>query len=161
MFAEDFLPLILLFSVSITGLLLTVSYTWLKGYGYEFLAIMHAVTVIFTLLWLPFGKFFHIFQRPAQFGVEFYKDVRRSRRGRAHCAALRPRLRFADARRRSDHVEQQLGYRYEMGIEGVCPLPGRVSALPPRHVFAGSGPGVRRSAGQPAPLPPQPACRFT
>src|SRR5262249_47188512 len=60
-FQEDLLPLFLLFEVSVTGLLLTVSYTWLKGYAYEFLAITHAVTVIFTLLWLPFGKFFHIF----------------------------------------------------------------------------------------------------
>jgi nitrite reductase/ring-hydroxylating ferredoxin subunit len=31
--------------------------------------------VIFTLLWLPFGKFFHIFRRPAQLGVSFYKDI--------------------------------------------------------------------------------------
>ena len=31
LFAEDFLPLMLLFSVSVTGLLLTVSYTWLRG----------------------------------------------------------------------------------------------------------------------------------
>jgi hypothetical protein len=54
-----------------------VSYTWLRGYGYEFLSITHAVTVILTLLWLPFGKFFHIFQRPAQIGVSFYKDVAR------------------------------------------------------------------------------------
>ncbi len=53
---EDILPLFMLFAVSVTGLLLTVSYTWLKGYGYGFLAITHAVTVIFTLLWLPFGK---------------------------------------------------------------------------------------------------------
>ncbi len=74
-FHEDFLPLILLFAVSLTGLLLTASYTWMKGYAYEFLAIIHAVTVIFTLLWLPFGKFFHIFQRPAQIGVSFYKDA--------------------------------------------------------------------------------------
>ena len=64
-FGEDFLPLILLFAISVTGLMLTASYTWMKGYAYEFLAILHAVTVIFTLLWLPFGKFFHIFQRPA------------------------------------------------------------------------------------------------
>ncbi|MES2790528.1 MAG: MFS transporter [Planctomycetota bacterium] len=56
-FQEDFLPLFLLFAVSVTGLLLTVSYTWIKGYGYEFLAILHAVTVIFTLLWLPFTSF--------------------------------------------------------------------------------------------------------
>lgn len=36
-FGEDFLPLILLFAVSMTGLMLTASYTWMKGYGYEFL----------------------------------------------------------------------------------------------------------------------------
>jgi hypothetical protein len=34
-FGEDFLPLILLFAISITGLLLTASYTWMKGYGYD------------------------------------------------------------------------------------------------------------------------------
>ena len=75
---EDLMPLFLLFAVSVTGLFLTVSYTWMKGYAYDFLAILHAVTVIFTLLWLPFGKFFHIFQRPAQLGVKFYKDVGRA-----------------------------------------------------------------------------------
>jgi nitrate reductase gamma subunit len=76
-FAEDFLPLILLFAVSLTGLMLTASYTWMQGYAYEFIAILHAVTVIFTFLWLPFGKFFHIFQRPAQLAVRFYKEVGR------------------------------------------------------------------------------------
>ena len=68
-FQEDFLPLFILFAVSVTGLLLTVSYTWMKGYGYDFLALLHAVTVIAMLLWLPFGKFFHIFQRPAQLAI--------------------------------------------------------------------------------------------
>src|SRR5262249_15417049 len=70
-FQEDLLPLFLLFAISVTGLLLTVSYTWLKGYAYEFLAITHAVTVIFTLLWLPFGKFFPIFQPPAPAPIKF------------------------------------------------------------------------------------------
>ena len=55
--------------------MLTASYTWMRGYAYEFLAILHAATVIVTLLWLPFGKFFHVFQRPAQLGVGFYKDA--------------------------------------------------------------------------------------
>src|SRR6185295_200675 len=50
-FAEDFLPLILLFGVSLTGLMLTASYTWMQGYAYDFLAILHAVTVIATFLW--------------------------------------------------------------------------------------------------------------
>ena len=100
-FGEDFLPLILLFAISITGLMLTASYTWMKGFGYEFLALLHAVTVIFTLLWLPFGKFFHIFQRPAQLGVSFYKDVSQAEE-QARLPPLRRTICLAHARRRPD-----------------------------------------------------------
>jgi hypothetical protein len=126
-FGEDFLPLILLFNVSVTGLMLTASYTWMKGYGYDFLAILHAIAVIFTLLWLPFGKFFHIFQRPAQLGVSFYKDVGR-RTEQAKCA------RCGEAYMSLMHandlitVQQQLGFNYEMAgdtaathYQQVCP----------------------------------------
>ena len=67
--AMDFWPLILLFAISITGLALTVSQEWLGGSFYDFIAILHAITVIAALLYLPFGKFFHIFQRPAQLGA--------------------------------------------------------------------------------------------
>jgi NNP family nitrate/nitrite transporter-like MFS transporter len=74
-FGMDFLPVILLFAISITGLALTVSQEWLRGSAYSFLAILHAVTVIAALLYLPFGKFFHIFQRPAQLGVKLYQDT--------------------------------------------------------------------------------------
>lgn len=72
-FALDFLPIILLFAISTTGLALTISQNWLRGEFYSFLAILHAITVIAALLFLPFGKFFHIFQRPAQLGVKFYQ----------------------------------------------------------------------------------------
>jgi hypothetical protein len=72
-FAQDVLPLVLLFAISVTGLMLTASYTWMKGYGYDFLAILHAVTVILTLLYLPFGKLFHIFQRPLHLAVILYR----------------------------------------------------------------------------------------
>ena len=72
-FALDFLPIILLFAICVTGLALTVSQNWLRGEFYSFLAILHAITVISALLYLPFGKFFHIFQRPAQLGVKFYQ----------------------------------------------------------------------------------------
>jgi NNP family nitrate/nitrite transporter-like MFS transporter len=72
-FALDFLPILLLFAISVTGLALTVSQNWLRGEFYSFLAILHAITVIAALLYLPFGKFFHIFQRPAQLGVKFYQ----------------------------------------------------------------------------------------
>jgi len=124
-FAEDFLPLILLFSVSVTGLMLTASYTWMRGYGYDFLAILHALTVIFTLLWLPFGKFFHIFQRPAQLGVSFYKDIG-EREEQAHCTHCgQP---FASRMHVEDliEVEQKLGFHYEMKemaqhYQWVCP----------------------------------------
>jgi hypothetical protein len=125
-FGEDILPLVLLAAISITGLMLTVSYTWLRGYAYDFLAILHAVTVIVTLLWLPFGKFFHIFQRPAQFGVGFYKDEG-ARGEQARCKRCdRP---FAPAQMVRDliTVERQLGFRYEMAAgraahyQEICP----------------------------------------
>lgn len=72
-FGRDFLPLILLFVVSVTGLALWVSYEWLHGYYYSVLAQIHAFTVIGTLIYLPFGKLFHVFQRPASLGITFYK----------------------------------------------------------------------------------------
>jgi hypothetical protein len=126
LFGEDFLPLILLFAVSITCLMLTASYTWMKGFGYDFLAILHAITVIFTLLWLPFGKFFHIFQRPAQLGVGFYRDVG-EREHMAHCA--RCDAEYASLMHVEDLmvVEQQLGYDYTLDhptidhYQRICP----------------------------------------
>ncbi|HEV2719170.1 MAG TPA: MFS transporter [Thermoanaerobaculia bacterium] len=123
-FGEDFLPLILLFAISITGLMLTASYTWMQGYGYDFLALLHAVTVIFTLLYLPFGKFFHIFQRPAQLGVSFYKDVA-AKEGMAKCA--RCAAEYAPLLQVEDliEVERALGYRYESDrvdhYQRICP----------------------------------------
>ena len=41
-FAQDILPLLLLFAIGVTGLMLTASYTWMRGYAYDFLAIIHA-----------------------------------------------------------------------------------------------------------------------
>ena len=53
-FANDLLPLALLFAVSVTGIFLTISSAFLRGFNYVFLSQLHAVTVIFTLLYLPF-----------------------------------------------------------------------------------------------------------
>lgn len=126
LFTEDFLPLILLFAVSLTGLMLTASYTWMKGYAYDFIAISHAITVIATFLWLPFGKFFHIFQRPAQLGVRFYKDVGEAEEA-AHCRRcgdpFTSRMHVEDL----IEVEKDLGYQYEMPgsdvehYQWICP----------------------------------------
>ena len=77
-FGNDVLPLLLLFVVATTGLGLTVSARWLYGHGFAFIALTHAASVIAMLLYLPFGKFFHIFQRPAQLGVAFYKQAART-----------------------------------------------------------------------------------
>ncbi|MBI2265376.1 MAG: MFS transporter [Armatimonadetes bacterium] len=152
-FAEDFLPLVLLFAVSLTGLLLTSSYTWMKGYGYDFLAILHAVTVIFTLLWLPFGKFFHIFQRPAQLGVTFYKDL--GRRGESatcrRCAKpFSSRMHVEDLIR----VEKELGYSFEAEdpighYQWVCP-PCRRALFALAQGRMWHGPGSQRAPGIPA-----------
>jgi hypothetical protein len=126
LFTEDFLPLILLFAVSLSGLMLSASYTWLRGYAYDFIAILHAITVIATFLWLPFGKFFHIFQRPAQLGVRFYKEVGQNEEA-AHCRRCgHP---FSSLMHITDliQVEQELGYDYTIPgsevehYQWICP----------------------------------------
>jgi NNP family nitrate/nitrite transporter-like MFS transporter len=109
--ATDFFPIILLFAISVTGLALTVSQIWLAGSMYSFLAILHAITVITGLLYLPFGKFFHIFQRPAQLGVKLYQKAGEEGEG-AICA--RCRQRYA-SRMHIDDLERvlpQLGFDY-------------------------------------------------
>ncbi len=158
MFAEDFLPLILLFAVSLTGLMLTASYTWMKGYAYDFLAILHAITVIFTFLWLPFGKFFHIFQRPAQLGVRFYKDIGR-REEAAHCRRcgepFTSRMHVEDLIR----VERDLGYRYEMAdgevehYQWICPPCRRAILALAQGRLGSNGWGAVVPAGEQPPTP--------
>lgn len=125
-FGEDIFPLIILFAVSVTGLLLWVSYAFMRGYGYEFLSLFHAVTVIVGLLWLPFGKFFHIFQRPAQMSIYLYKDVGKQGE-RAYCS------RCGDDYASQMHIDDlvkvlgQVGYRYTMNngstdhYQHICP----------------------------------------
>jgi nitrate/nitrite transporter NarK len=123
-FGQDILPLLLLFAISVTGLMLTASYTWMRGYAYDFLAILHATTVIVTLLWLPFGKLFHVFQRPAQLGVGFYKDAG-ARGAQATCRRCRQPYASMPMVRDLTIVERELGFRYELPDGGhyqdVCP----------------------------------------
>jgi hypothetical protein len=125
-FGEDILPLVLLAAISITGLMLTVSYTWMSGYAYDFLAILHAITVIVTLLWLPFGKFFHVFQRPAQVGVGFYKDAG-ARGEQERCGRCQRPFAPAAMVRDLTTVQRELGFRYELKgaavrhYQQVCP----------------------------------------
>ncbi|CAN5434291.1 hypothetical protein BH11ARM1_BH11ARM1_03350 [soil metagenome] len=72
--ASDLIPLFLLFSVAVTGLMLTASYRLMFGQSFAFLSLLHAFTVVVLLLYMPFGKLFHVIQRPAQLGVAYYKE---------------------------------------------------------------------------------------
>ena len=135
-FAQDILPLLLLFAISVTGLMLTASYTWMRGYAYEFLAILHAVTVIVTLLWLPFGKLFHIFQRPAQLGVSFYKDAG-ARGEQAACRRCGAGVRVAQLMIR-DLTDGRARARVLVRARRRRPLPGRLSEVPARVVRSGA-----------------------
>jgi NNP family nitrate/nitrite transporter-like MFS transporter len=124
-FSMDFFPLILLTAISVTGLALTVSTTWLRGNFYDFLSIIHAVTVVTGLLYLPFGKFFHIVQRPAQIGVKLYREEGNAGPG-AHCARCGER--FASLMHIEDlkQVLHDLGFDYSINgpaetWQGLCP----------------------------------------
>lgn len=83
-FTDDIFPILLLFAVCVTGLMLTVSANFLDGHGFQFIGMSHAASVIGLLLYLPFGKLFHIIQRPLSLGVSFYKAAGREG-GAAHC----------------------------------------------------------------------------
>jgi hypothetical protein len=118
-FGADLLPLVMLFAVSITGIFLTVSTHLMRGLHFVFLSQLHAVTVIFTLLYLPFGKFFHIFQRPAQLGVAFYREAG-AKGDRARCA--RCGMPFASLMHIDDlkKIEHELGIAYETVLQDAA-----------------------------------------
>jgi nitrate reductase gamma subunit len=112
-FEGDLLPLILLIAISVTGLGLTYSYQFMKGFAFDFLAVLHAVTVIMFLIWIPFGKFFHIIQRPAQIGAHIYNKEGR-RKGMAVCPhtgeEFATKLHIDDLKL----VTKQLGFDFSM-----------------------------------------------
>lgn len=109
--SNDFLALAGLFAVSVTGLALTASNLWMEGRFYVFLNTVHALTVILGLMYIPFGKLFHIFQRPANIGVAYYK--REGESGpQQHC--LRCGTPFASQLQMTDlkEVLPQMGFDY-------------------------------------------------
>lgn len=107
-FDLDILPLLILISVSVTGILLTVSEKALQGRNFGTLAFMHELTVILMLLSLPFGKLFHIVQRPAQLGVSFYKAAGEAE-GRMACRACGDKFIRANQRRDLEALFTKLG----------------------------------------------------
>lgn len=148
-FLLDFVPHILLIAISVSGLMLTASSLWFDGYMYSFIALSHQALVIMTLFFLPFGKLFHIVQRPASVGVELYRK-RSDEMEQAVCP--RCGTMFAGQMWIDDlkTVVGQLGYDYRLPngntLQDYCPRCKRVmrglaySALPEKYerVFAGS-----------------------
>jgi hypothetical protein len=120
---SDFAALAGLFAVSVTGLMLTASSMWMEGRFYNFLNTLHALTVILGLLYIPFGKLFHILQRPANLGVAFYK--REAEAGPPHTCAVCGGE-FASELQMSDlkQVLPELGFDYSTAsgnYQDVCP----------------------------------------
>ena len=74
-FGFDLVPLVLLFGIAVTGLALTASSLLWQGAFYWFISLSHQLLVVGWLLALPFGKFFHIVERPASIGVTLYQTV--------------------------------------------------------------------------------------
>lgn len=81
----DLLPLHLLMAISITGLMLTLLAMFFEGWGYWPVTLTHQFLVIMLIIYLPFGKLFHIIQRPASLGVELYYTVG-AEQGMKNCA---------------------------------------------------------------------------
>jgi MFS transporter, NNP family, nitrate/nitrite transporter len=128
-FLLDFTPHLLLIAISVTGLMLTVSSQFFAGYMYHFIALSHQATVIMTLFYLPFGKFFHIVQRPASIGVELYQN-RSNEMEQAVCP--RCGTMFAGQMWVDDlkKVVGQLGFDYRMEngqtLQDYCPRCKRI-----------------------------------
>ncbi|MEO8426608.1 MAG: MFS transporter [Verrucomicrobiota bacterium] len=126
-FSEDILPLVLIFAVTATGLMLTVSYKFLAGRGYSLIAAVHMVSVIALLFYIPFGKLFHMFQRACSLCVSLYKKAGETGE-RAHCSRCGvdsgSQMQINDLK----IVLDQLGFNYrfatphgEVHYQDICP----------------------------------------
>lgn len=128
-FLLDFVPHMLLLAISVSGLMLTASSLWFEGYMYSFISLSHQALVIMTLFFLPFGKLFHIVQRPASIGVELYQ-----KHSQEMSQAVCPRCHsvFAGQMWIDDLkiVVERLGYDYRMPnggtLQDYCPRCKRV-----------------------------------
>lgn len=112
-FLLDFVPHLLLIAISVTGLMLTASSMFFEGYMYSFITLSHEALVIMTLFFLPFGKLFHIVQRPASVGVELYQ-TRSKEMPQAKCK--RCNVEFASEMWLGDlkDVVEKVGFDYTM-----------------------------------------------
>ncbi|MBI4499280.1 MAG: MFS transporter [Chloroflexi bacterium] len=136
-FGFDLLPLVLLFAIAVTGLALTASFTWWEGRFYWFLSLTHQVVVVTWLLSLPFGKFFHIIERPASIGVTLYQTVNQEVEHYGEQPQTGRCRRCGDELPSQQFIEDvkgtlvDLGQRYDLGgdrgwLQDYCPTCKRV-----------------------------------
>lgn len=123
--AHDLLPLVALVAISVTGLLLTFSSALLEGRYYDFLAIIHMAVVVLTLVFIPFGKFFHVIQRPASIGVQVYKQASLRERGPFRCKRCNAPFESPTYVEDLQQTMGELGLDYEGWIEH-CPRCKRI-----------------------------------
>lgn len=116
----DFVPLVALVAISATGLLLTMSSALLDGEGYGFLAILHMGVVVLSLIFIPFGKFFHVIQRPATVGVHMFKQTSQDREGVVDCRRCGAPLEGAAFVRNLQETMDELDLAYRELVE-TCP----------------------------------------
>jgi nitrate reductase gamma subunit len=123
---HDLLPLVALIVISVTGLLLTFSSMMLHGAYYDFLALLHMAVVVLTLVFIPFGKLFHIIQRPASLGVRVFKTASLEQDGPFKCRECDAPM---EAPAFVDNLQQtmrELDLRFEKWTE-TCPRCKRVA----------------------------------
>lgn len=112
-FEFDWIPVFLLLAIALTGIGIAFDYTYLQGRTYQFMAVFHALTVVLFLLYLPFGKFFHIFQRLAQLGAILYR-TEGQKRGMAVCPhtqeAFTSQLHIDDLKK----VTEEMGFNFSL-----------------------------------------------
>lgn len=146
----DMVPLLMLLVISVTGLLLTASTVFFEGAYYGFLVILHMASVVVSLVFIPFGKFFHVVQRPASVGIQLYSEVnaRQDRTPCARCGApLASPMFVEDLKATLDELGQD--YRLSTGgraehVIHLCPRCKRVTRG--QAYFAASGPSFAAPA---------------
>ncbi|MCA1030307.1 MFS transporter [Bacillus timonensis] len=84
----DLFPLYLLLTVTLTGLVLTVSYTFLDGWMHHYMTLIHQISVVILLIYFPFGKLFHLPIRPLATAVpmNYQEEVRIDTRACLKCS---------------------------------------------------------------------------
>jgi hypothetical protein len=137
--------LYLLLAVTVSGLLLTVSYKFFNGVGHRQLVVLHEVIVILGLLWLPFSRLFHIEVSPATVALDvaegpgLVEPSRCSRCGKTLSAVWTPR----DLQRvLASAGVQVVGDVADPEVLSLCPSCRRhrqASGLLSKHLAIGTG----------------------